>query len=84
MANSLGVNVERKVVLMRGVAPLRDRLFFCEEGFGCYNFTAGSTILGKWIVENKEASVNGRLIERLATEDEIKRWAPKYAEKRGG
>lgn len=78
MANSLGIDLTKKVVVLKGVAMVKDRLFFCMEGFGCYNYTAGSKVIGRLLTDGRETSVDGNGVERLATPEEIKSVNQKY------
>ena len=78
MANSLGQDLTKKIVVLKGVAMVKDRLFYCMEGFGCYNYTAGSKIIGRLLTDGRETTVDGRMVDRLATPEEVKSVNKKY------
>ena len=75
MANALKIDLKGKVVVLSGqfyMGDICDRLFRCEDGFGCFPFTSGAKICGTFLADGKKGQVHSRYIDRLATEAETK------------
>jgi hypothetical protein len=60
----------RKVLLSADVydGAAEDRLFLAEDGFGCYPFTRGTAVLGRFVKSGTEARVERYEIESLVEE----------------
>jgi len=73
MANSLNIDLTNKyVVVDKNVYNDEVGIFFCEGGFGCFSFTIGTAVFGKWLSDNTIDRISGYVIVRLATDDEVK------------
>ena len=73
MANSLNIDLTNKyVVVDKNVFKDEVGIFFCEGGFGCFSFTIGTAVFGKWLSDNTIDRISGYVIVRLATDDEVK------------
>ena len=74
MANSLNINLTGKYVVLKSpdyIGTLPERVFLCEDGFGCSPVTSGSRIYGKFVSDGEDDCVRGCDVERLATDEEI-------------
>lgn len=63
MANSLGIDLKGKTVIVQG------RKFLCENGFGIRSFTSGRAIYGKFLDTGEEGQISGYEVEKLAEEE---------------
>ena len=79
MANSLNMDLRDKVVVLskKFLKPafhdLEDRLFHVQGGFGAVPFTMGTALQGTFLKDNEDTRLEGFMVERLATEEEIER-----------
>lgn len=82
MPNSLNIDLEGKVVIFKRkylkVEPL-DHPFKVTGGFGAKPDTLGNALFGQFLSDGEDARMEGYMVERLATEEEIARF-----ENRGG
>ena len=73
--NSLKQEISgRYVVLKReyykGDDPI-ERVFLCEGGFGCSDYTMGTAVIGIFVNDGSRHRVEGSEIERFATNEEV-------------
>ena len=73
--NSLKQEISgRYVVLKReyykGDDPI-ERVFLCEGGFGCSDYTMGTAVIGIFVNDGSRHRVEGSEIERFATVEEV-------------
>ena len=79
MGNNLKIELEGKYILVskKILKPEyhdnEKRVFFCEDGFGCSPNTVGNAIFGYYVFDNEKCRIEGYQVERLATEEEIKK-----------
>lgn len=72
MANSLGIELEGKVVMIRAEAlkpEFQDdekRRFLVTGGFGSSSFTHGTALLGTFLFDGEKARMDGYDVECLA------------------
>jgi len=80
MANSLDIDLIEKDVLIskeymqEDFQDLSKRVFHVEGGFGASSFTGGTMLGGYFLFEgeNGHDSLRGWMVDRLATEEEVK------------
>lgn len=77
MANALNEELEGRVVII-GAMHLKTsldrpelRAFRVLDGFGANSFTSGSALIGEFLYDGDKCRLEGWMVERLATEDEI-------------
>jgi hypothetical protein len=60
----------RKVLLSESAyrGSVEDRLFIAEDGFGCYPFTRGTAVIGRFVKSGEEARVERFEIEGIVEE----------------
>jgi hypothetical protein len=86
MANKLNIDLEGKYVVLVNdniiydgentlVGSIPERVFFCRGGFGCSSITSGTLIGGILVCTGYDFAIRGygNYIERLATEEEVKK-----------
>jgi hypothetical protein len=69
MANSLGIDLQGKTVILRAdryKGDDKERTFVCEGGFGCRSFTMGQAIIGHFVSDGEECRIDGSDVDRLA------------------
>ena len=78
MANHLGEDLTDRVVIIDAKhlvseldSPER-RAFRVNNGFGAKSHTYGSAIIGEFLFDGKRCRMEGWMVERFATDDEIK------------
>jgi hypothetical protein len=69
--NSLGSNIEKKIVVLHGLEDVRHRLFCVLGGFGAYAETLGTQCYGYYICSNRKGTISGMNIVRLATKEDL-------------
>lgn len=77
MGNSLNMNLEGQVVIFKKkymTVPPLDHPFRVEGGFGASPSTIGRALFGTFLSDGEEARMEGFMVERLATEEEIARF----------
>lgn len=78
MANNLNVDLHDRVVII-GAEHLKEslaekpylRAFRVTGGFGESSFTHGNAIMGEFLYNGDRCRLEGWMVERFATEDEI-------------
>lgn len=79
MANSLNMELHDKVVVIskKFLKPafhaFESRLFHVKAGFGASSFTMGTALQGTFLKDNEDTRLEGFMVERLATVEEIER-----------
>ena len=79
MANSLRMDLEGKVVIFKQeymTVPALDHPFRVTGGFGAKDYTAGRALYGTFLSDGEKARMEGYMVERLATPEEIARFDP--------
>lgn len=74
MANSLRIDLEGKVVIFRQeymTVPALEHPFLVQGGLGAKNHTIGRALFGEFLSDGEQARMEGYMVERLATDDEI-------------
>ena len=66
MANSLGIEVKGKRVVMKGLGPEAARTIVVVGGFGAVPYTSGTALFGKVNGEGQTLRFNSWEIEKLA------------------
>ena len=82
--NALKKDLTDKYIILDGKiykGDITDRVFFCEDGFGCHSFTIGSAIFGEFVADGEKTRIEGDEVERLATPEEVE---TAKAKKNGG
>lgn len=78
MANSLNMDLTDKVVIFKQkclTVPALDHPFRVEGGFGAKPYTQGRALIGTFLSDGEVARMEGYMVERLATDDEVARFA---------
>lgn len=72
------IDLKGKYVIMKTKPELNldmtDRIYFCENGFGCNPAASGTKIYGYFVTDPEKVYVRRWDVVRLATDDEVK-WA---------
>lgn len=79
MGNSLDINLVGKVVIFRQKwmsVPAEDHPFRVDSGFGAVPGTIGTALGGTFLSDGESARMEGYMVERLATPEEIARFDP--------
>jgi hypothetical protein len=77
MGNSLNMDLHGKTVVLKEKAlkpqyrGLPDRLFKVDGGFGASAGTMGTALIGEFLIDKERARMEGYMVERLATEDDL-------------
>lgn len=74
MANSLNIDLTDKVVIFRQkylTVPALEHPFRVGGGFGSKPYTIGRALFGEFLSDGERARMEGFMVERLATEEEI-------------
>lgn len=77
MANNLNEDLTNHVVIIKAedLKPSLDRpelrAFRVLDGFGANSFTMGTALLGEFLFDGDKCRLEGWMVERFATEDEI-------------
>ena len=75
MANALDIDLEDKVVIFAQRylrVPATEHPFHVNgAGFGCKPYTTGSALSGTFLSDGESARMEGYMVERLASEEEI-------------
>jgi len=74
MANNLDIDLTGKVVVFKQgylTVPATEHPFLVEAGFGAKPHTMGRALLGTFLSDGEECRMEGYMVERLATEEEI-------------
>lgn len=77
MANSLNIDLTGQVVIFKQRYLTVDALqhpFRVEGGFGAKPETMGRALLGTFLSDGEEARMEGYMVKRLATDEEIARF----------
>ena len=85
MSNALQQELKGKTVIFRqeDMAPgvvAEDHPFHCEDGFGCSPHTSGRAIIGYFVEDGEKGRIDGWMVDRIATEDEIEAAKAKAAQ----
>ena len=78
MGNSLNIELEGKHVVLdtkyltESHHPLLKRIVLCTGGFGCSPATSGNALFVDWIADGLHSRVEGYMVQRLATDEEVK------------
>lgn len=78
MANHLGEDLTARVVIIGAkhlVSNLNSperRAFRVSGGFGAKSHTSGSALMGQFLFDGERCRMEGWMVERFATDDEIK------------
>src|SRR6266496_5099980 len=81
MANSLGIDLRGRVVILKESAmdpeykELKWRRFHVVGGFGASATNAGTTLIGIFLEDEETKLMKGYDVERLATDQEMEEWA---------
>ena len=74
MANNLDIDLTGRVVIFSEkflTVPATEHPFLVEGGFGAKPYTMGRALLGTFLSDGEEARMEGYMVERLATKEEI-------------
>jgi hypothetical protein len=74
MANALNEDLTGKVVIFAQTymsVPATEHPFEVEGGFGARSFTSGNALMGTFLSDGEKARMEGYMVERYATEEEI-------------
>jgi hypothetical protein len=74
MANALHMDLRGKVVIFRQEflsVPATQHPFRVEGGFGAAQFTRGRALGGTFLSDGESCRMEGYMVERLATDEEI-------------
>ena len=77
MSNALNADLTGKVVVLKpeflkpAYRDLKWRLFLVEDGFGAKPYTHGQGLFGKFVMDAESARMEGYMVERFATEDDM-------------
>lgn len=74
MANTLGIDLTGKVVIFRQeflTVPNTEHPFLVQGGFGASPHTQGRALGGTFLSDGEETRMEGYMVERLATDEEI-------------
>lgn len=74
MANSLDMDLTGQVVIFKQEylsVPATEHPFRVEAGFGTKPYTSGSALGGTFLSDGESTRMEGFMVERLATEQEI-------------
>lgn len=77
MANRLDTDLTDKVVvidkryLKAEFHSVKARLFQARGGFGCQPETIGNAVIGTFLSDGEEARIEGFMVERFATPEEV-------------
>ncbi len=77
MANTLNKELAGHVVIIEAeyLKPELDRpelrAFRVRDGFGANSYTSGNALMGTFLYDGDECRLEGYMVERFATEDEI-------------
>ena len=74
MANSLRMDLTGLVVIFRQehmTVPNLEHPFRVSGGFGAKEYTAGRALFGDFLSDGEHARMEGYMVERLATDEEI-------------
>lgn len=75
MGNSLNIDLEGKVVIFQQqylMVPQLEHPFRVDGGFGARPYTMGRALTGEFLSDGERARMEGYMVERLATEEEIR------------
>ncbi len=74
MSNTLKTDLTGKVVIFkqsRMSVVATEHPFRVEGGFGAFPTTIGSALIGTFLSDGEEATMDGYAVERFATDEEI-------------
>lgn len=77
MANSLGIDLEGKTLVLKAsylkpeYREIGHRLFLARGGFGCSPDTIGNAVFGTSLCDGEEWRAEGFMFERVATDDDL-------------
>lgn len=74
MANSLDIDLTGKVVIFRQnylKVPAKKHPFRVDGGFGASPHTMGTALGGEFLSDGEVCRMEGYMVERLATDEEI-------------
>ena len=74
MANNLRIDLTGKTVIFSQnymKVPATEHPFLVSGGFGAKEYTSGRALFGTFLSDGEEARMEGFMVERLATEEEI-------------
>lgn len=77
MANSLKIDLTDQTVVIAAkyhiptYRALEHRVFRVTGGFGASPNTSGSALFGQYLLDGEECRLEGRMVERLATEADL-------------
>jgi hypothetical protein len=77
MANSLDVDLTDKVVIFKQhylTVPALAHPFRVEGGFGAQPYTIGRALIGTFLSDGEKCRMEGFMVERLATAEEVERF----------
>jgi hypothetical protein len=78
MGNSLGIDLAGKTLVIKAIylkpeyRDLPHRLFKARGGFGCSPDTMGNAVIGTFLYDNSDDRMEGFMVERVATDDDLK------------
>ena len=72
--NPLKIELQNKVVELASEAleSGTDPRFLCEGGFGCYPFTMGSKIHGRFVADGVEAVIPSAIVRALHPDQTVR------------
>lgn len=82
MANALNETLIGKVVIFKQeymTQPAAEDPYRVDGGFGAQSYTSGQALMGEFVATGERERMEGYMIERFATDDEISAAAAKRA-----
>lgn len=76
MANNLRIDLTDKVVIFKQsylTVPATEHPFLVKGGFGASPTTMGRALSGEFLSDGEQTRMEGYMVERLATTDEVAR-----------
>jgi hypothetical protein len=74
MANALNEDLTGKVVIFKQEymsVPVTEHPFRVRGGFGASPFTSGHALMGTFLSDGERTRMEGYMVDRLATDEEI-------------
>lgn len=77
MANSLKIDLTNQTVVIAAkyhtpdYRALEHRIFYVTGGFGASPHTTGSALFGQYVFDGEQCRLEGRMVERLATDADL-------------
>lgn len=76
MANTLNENLTGRVIVFKQEAlrhpfVAAEHPFRVDGGFGAQSYTSGNALMGEWLATGERDRMEGYMVERFATDEEI-------------